>query len=164
MTDATDRFYTDTPRVGVGVVILRTTRAGQHQYEVLLVRRAKEPAKGMWSLPGGAVELGETVRDAAQREVKEETGLHVEIGAPFTAVDAIIHDEDGTVAFHFVIVEVLAFASPDAVPAPADDIDAVRWTVPEQVADVRPLTEQVPPVVQMAVGLLDAGIVRRPAV
>lgn len=154
MSDRSGRFYPQAPRVGVGVVIIRETEAR----EVLLVRRGKEPAKGMWSVPGGGVELGETIAGAARREVREETGLDVDIGPVITAVDAIYHDDDGEVSFHYVIVDVLAFAAPDATPVPADDADDAQWVSVDEVATVAPLTEKVPAVVRRAAALIEAGL------
>lgn len=156
MSDRSDRFYPKAPRVGVGVVIIRETDGRQ----VLLVLRGKEPAKGMWSVPGGSLELGETVSEAAEREVQEETGLDVEIGPVITAVDAIYREEK-EISFHYVIVDVLAFAAPDATPVPADDADAVQWVAVDEVASVEPLTENLPAVVQQAVAMIDAGLVER---
>lgn len=156
MSDRFDQSYPKAPRVGVGVVLIRET----DERQVLLVLRGKEPAKGMWSVPGGSVELGETISEAAAREVREETGLDVEIGPVVTAVDAIYCDDD-EISFHYVIVDVLAFAAPDAVPVPADDADAVQWVSVDEVASVEPLTENLPAVVQQAVALIDAGLVER---
>ena len=152
---ADNRFYPDAPRVGVGVVVLRR----RESWEVLLVRRAKAPARGMWSLPGGGVEVGETIAEAARREVWEETGLEVQPSRPFTAVDAIHRDAAGRVAFHYVIVEVVARVPPEAEATPRSDVDAVRWAPVEALAEVRPLTPRVPEVVRLAVRLVEAGFV-----
>lgn len=154
MSDRSERFYPKAPRVGVGVVIIRET----DERQVLLVQRGKEPAKGMWSVPGGSVELGETISEAAHREVREETGLEIDIGPVITAVDAIFRDDDEEISFHYVIVDVLAFAAPDAAPVPADDADAAQWVSVDDVASVQPLTEKVPAVVRQAVALIDAGL------
>ena len=79
------RTYPERPVVGVGAVILDDDR-------VVLVKRAHPPLQGEWSLPGGVVELGETLRDAVAREVLEETGLDVEVGALVEVVDRVLHD------------------------------------------------------------------------
>lgn len=154
MSDRTERFYPKAPRVGVGVVVIRET----DERQVLLVLRGKEPAKGKWSVPGGSVELGETISEAAAREVHEETGLDVEIGSVITAVDAIYRDGD-EISFHYVIIDVLAFAGADAAPVPADDADDAQWVSVDEVASVEPLTENLPVVVQQAIALIDAGLV-----
>jgi ADP-ribose pyrophosphatase YjhB (NUDIX family) len=93
--------------VGITVVIFRD----RSQTEVLLVQRGKEPAKGRWALPGGSIEWGETIAQAATREVLEETGLRVTVPddeAAFTALDVISPPEEGAPGFHYVLVAVAA--------------------------------------------------------
>ena len=94
------RQYPDRPIVGVGAVVLVDGK-------VLLVKRAHEPLQGEWSLPGGGVEVGETLREACAREVREETGLTVEVGAAIDVFDRIMRDADGGVRYHFVLVDYL---------------------------------------------------------
>src|SRR3954465_398020 len=92
------RAFPERPIVGVGAVILDGD-------SVLIVRRAHEPLKGEWSLPGGAVEVGETLREAIAREGLEETGLAVAGGAVVEVLDRIRRDPDGRVRFHYVLVD-----------------------------------------------------------
>jgi 8-oxo-dGTP diphosphatase len=98
------RAYPNRPIPGVGAVVLR--EIGE-RIEVLLIRRASEPMAGGWSLPGGAIELGETIREACVRETLEETGLTVEALAEVETVDIIQRDEMGRVQYHYVVVDIL---------------------------------------------------------
>ena len=107
------------PRVGVGVVVLR-------HGSVLIVRRAKPPGIGEWSLPGGSQELGETLFEAAAREVREETGVTVAPTRVLAAVDNIVRSDTGEIAFHYAIVDIVAdWRSGD--PTPQDDVSEACW-------------------------------------
>ncbi|MFP5277136.1 MAG: NUDIX hydrolase [Acidobacteriota bacterium] len=112
------REYPSAPLVGVGAVIVDHGR-------VLLVRRGKEPLKGHWTLPGGALELGEPLLEGAVREVLEETGLVVE---PVELVELLdrIHQVEDRIQFHYVIADYLCRVTGGALQA-ASDADAVRW-------------------------------------
>ena len=113
------RRYPDAPIAAVGVIIRRDDR-------IVLVRRAKEPAKGLWTFPGGAVELGESLHEAARREALEETGLRVAVGEVATVFDKVARDEAGRVLYHYVIVDY--FAEPlGGELRPSDDVDDARW-------------------------------------
>src|SRR3989344_7448935 len=94
------REYPERPMVGVGGVVIRDTR-------VLLVQRASEPLAGQWSLPGGAVELGETLEEAVVRELKEETGLTVRLVKLVEAFERIIRDDSGRPRYHYVLLDYL---------------------------------------------------------
>ena len=113
------RSYPDRPIVGVGAVVLDGGR-------VLLVRRANEPSKGEWSLPGGAVELGESLEDAVVREIREETGLDVEVGRVVEVLDRVRRDADGRVEYHYVIVDYACTLRGGQLAAGTDAAD-VRW-------------------------------------
>jgi ADP-ribose pyrophosphatase YjhB (NUDIX family) len=92
------REYPESPIVGVGGVIFDGS-------SVLLAKRGQEPAKGTWSLPGGAVELGEKVVDALKREILEETGTEIEVGGLIRVLDRILQDEGKKIRYHYVIVD-----------------------------------------------------------
>jgi len=110
------RRYPAAPVIGIGAVILMS------ETSVVLVRRAQEPLAGRWSLPGGAVELGETLRAAVAREVLEETGLVVDVGPVVELVDHIDVDQEGKVTYHFVIVDYLCSPRGGTL-RPGDDVD-----------------------------------------
>ena len=95
------RTYPDRPIVGVGAVVFRGN-------EVLLIRRGKPPRMGDWSLPGGMQEIGETVFEAAAREVQEETGVTISDIALIDVVDSITLDDEARVQFHYTLIDVVA--------------------------------------------------------
>ena len=95
------REYPSSPIVAVGVIIREGDR-------IVLARRGKEPAMGLWTFPGGAVELGESLGDAARREAWEETGLRIEVGEVAIVLDHVVRDDGGRVRYHYVIVDYFA--------------------------------------------------------
>jgi len=118
--------YPACPVVGVGAVVLDGDR-------VLLIKRGHEPLKGQWSLPGGGVELGETLEAAIVREVREETGLAVEVGPMVEVLDRITRDAGGNVEHHFVLVDFVCRATGGAHQS-ASDADAAEWVPLEHLA------------------------------
>ena len=122
------RLYPERPVVGVGVVVLRGD-------QVLLVRRAKQPRQGEWSLPGGAQEIGETVFEAGRREVLEETGISVEVRGLLGVVDSIQPDDMERIRYHFTLVDVLAVWISGEAQA-ATDAAKVAWFQRTAVPDL----------------------------
>ena len=117
------REYPESPLVGVGAVIV------EHRHEdrrVLLIRRGQPPLLGEWSLPGGVLECGETLRNAAVREAHEETGLLVETGELLGVYERVIRGDDGRVRYHYVLIDFLCRAVGGDLKAGSDAAD-VRW-------------------------------------
>ena len=131
------RGYPDAPRVAVGAVVF-------HDDCILLVRRGKPPADGQWALPGGTVELGETLTQAAEREIREETGIRVAAQEPIYVFDMVERDPEGRVRFHYVIVDFAARYLGGELHAGDDAADA-RWVSEAELKqlDVSPSTRQL---------------------
>ncbi len=91
-----------------------------------MIKRGKPPAQGLWSVPGGSIELGETIFQAAQREVLEETGLNCQPYSVYDAIDAIYKDDSGTLQYHYVILYVAATCQED-LPIAMDDALEAKW-------------------------------------
>ena len=126
------RRYPKRPVVGVGAVII-------DRYRILLEKRKNEPSKGKWSVPGGLVELGESVEEAVVREVQEETGLEVDEPRLVDVVNYVSLGEKGAVIYHYVILDYLVAVRSGKVKA-ASDADALRW-VPFNEVEEYDLTE-----------------------
>ena len=117
MTD--DRRYPKRPLVGVGAIMLRRDR-------ILMAQRGKEPLKGWWSLPGGAVEVGESLKNAVCREVREETGLEIEPLGVMEIFERIMHDDAGAPEYHYVLIDYVCRVIGGKL-FPGDDVCAVDW-------------------------------------
>ncbi|MBV9574770.1 MAG: NUDIX hydrolase [Acidobacteriales bacterium] len=131
------REYPLAPVVGVGAVIVEHDRA-------LLVKRRHAPLADAWSIPGGALELGETIRDALVREVREETGLSVEVADLLGIFDRIIRDAKGEILYHYILIDFLCRITGGECRA-RDDAKEIRWftldeittlSLPEDTAEV----------------------------
>jgi 8-oxo-dGTP diphosphatase len=120
------RPYPERPVVGVGAVVLDSDR-------VLLVKRGHAPLKGHWSLPGGAVEIGETLEQAIAREVLEETGIAIEVGPIVEVLDRISRDVEGQVEHHFVLVDFVARPLGGSLDGGSDADDAA-WVAMSELA------------------------------
>ena len=120
------RQYPERPIVGVGAVIV-------DDGNVVLIRRKYEPLKGHWSLPGGMVEVGETLETALAREMLEETGLTVDVGPVIEVFDRITRDEERRVRYHFVLIDYLCWPAGGTLRA-GSDVDAAVWAEPDALA------------------------------
>ena len=123
-----NRHYPDRPVVGIGVVVWRDDK-------ILLIKRGNPPRAGEWGLPGGMQKLGETIMEAALREVREETGLDVSPLGIVTALDGITRDKAGKVEYHYTIIDVAAH-SPEGKAKAGDDATEVRWVTLDEVEEL----------------------------
>lgn len=139
------RSYPARPIVAVSAAIVRENR-------VLIARRARAPAQGVFTLPGGVVEVGETLREAVQREILEETGLTIEPVALAGYRERIARDRDGKVEQHFVI---LPFAARWIAGEPVlnEELAEVRWLVPSELAGLT-TTEGLAEIVANALAII----------
>jgi 8-oxo-dGTP diphosphatase len=113
------REYPESPLVGVGAVIVQN-------HSVLLIRRGQPPLLGEWSLPGGVLECGETLREAVVREVREETGLAVETGEMLGVYERLIQGDEGRMRYHYVLIDFLCRPVAGSLKAGSDAAD-VSW-------------------------------------
>ena len=122
MAEATEtREYPGSPRVAVGAVVI-------HDGKLWMVCRGMPPAAGLWSIPGGMVELGETLQQAAEREILEETGLVVRAGEPIYSFEIIDRDQQEKVRFHYVIIDLVAdLVGGELQKQGGDDAREARW-------------------------------------
>lgn len=143
-----ERRFPRSPLLGASAAIFREGR-------VLIARRARPPAAGMWSLPGGLVEPGETLAEAVAREVMEETGLDITIVGPADVVEIIEKDGGGAIALHFVVIcHAARWLGGEAICG--DGTDAAEWVTPESLVRYQ-LTRGAAAAIGRAASLLEAG-------
>jgi len=128
-TSGSGGAYPDQPIAAVGAIVFKDNR-------VLLVRRGKPPAEDLWAIPGGRVEVGETLQDAAEREILEETGIVVRALDPVYTFDVIDRDTRGRIRFHYVIVDLIAEYI-RGKPRAGDDAAAARWVPSDELSALK---------------------------
>jgi 8-oxo-dGTP diphosphatase len=135
--DNDKREYPSNPIAAVGTIVLRDGK-------VLLIMRTKEPGAGKWSIPGGKIELGETLFEAAEREVLEETGISVKIDKVVNNYDSIIRDERGEIKYHYFLVYCTA-GYIEGEPQISDESSEVVWTDIDDVdgLDMNPVLKNI---------------------
>ena len=129
LSPRSDGSYPAQPRVAVGAIVFKDNK-------VLLVRRGKPPAEDLWAIPGGRVEIGETLQEATEREILEETGITIRALKPVYTFDVIDQDARGRTRFHYVIVDLRA----DYIrgePRAGDDATAARWVASDELAALK---------------------------
>lgn len=120
------RIYPDQPQIAVGAVVF-------HEDKILLVHRRNPPGQGIWAIPGGKVRLGETLQQAAQREILEETGIVIQAKEPIFTFDMIDRDSSGRPRYHYVIIDLMATYLHGKLTA-GDDAQSAKW-VSEKVME-----------------------------
>lgn len=120
--------YAQQPRPAVGAVVFKDDR-------VLLVQRGRPPARGQWAIPGGSIQLGESLQAAAEREILEETGITIKATEPVYTFDAIVRDDHGQIQYHYVIVDLAADYVQGEL-APGDDAADARWVAADELASL----------------------------
>jgi 8-oxo-dGTP diphosphatase len=137
----TKREYPDAPLVGVGAIIIERNR-------IVMVKRGHPPLAGEWSIPGGVLELGETLRQGAAREALEETALTIEVGELLGVFDRVVRDPEGRTRYHFVLVDFLCRRLAGELHA-AGDADEAHWFTHEEVRELS-LAEDTADVIKLA--------------
>jgi 8-oxo-dGTP diphosphatase len=161
-SDTIQREYPSRPVVGIGAVITIAAAdrgslgvdASAFERGVVLIKRRFAPLAGEWSLPGGAVEVGETLEAAVAREVAEETGLTVEVGPVIEVFDRIMRDEAGRAQYHFVLIDYVCRAVGGSL-RPGSDVSEASVADPDDLEPYR-LTDKARSVIARALEIIDA--------
>lgn len=140
------REYPSQPIVGVAAVVLRDA-------DILLVRRGREPAKGTWGLPGGVVELGETLAQAVRRELQEECAVEIEVGPVVGVFEPMQRDLDGRLQYHYVVIDLLA-RHLAGEPRADDDAEDARWIALDQL-DSLPMQQETREIIRRAAAMAE---------
>ena len=119
---------TTSPALAVGAIVV-------DKGAILLVKRDREPARGEWSLPGGRVEMGETLREALVREVREETGIDIDVDGLIGVAERVVRSDEGDIAFHYVILDYVCTARSTGLK-PGDDAADARWVPVTDLAEM----------------------------
>jgi len=137
MASDVNRVFPKMPLVGVGVVVKK-------ENTVLLVKRANEPKKGLWAIPGGLIKLGESVQAAAMREVLEECAISIHLQDVISVVDLIDKDDEGKIKYHFVLIDFVAQYAGGELQADSDALDAA-WVPMDKLDqfDIPEITRKV---------------------
>jgi ADP-ribose pyrophosphatase YjhB (NUDIX family) len=143
------REFPEVPLVGVGAIIIEDAR-------VVLVKRRHPPLQDEWSIPGGVLEVGELVREAAVREAREETGLTVEAGELLGVYDRVLRDADKRVQYHYVLIDFLCRRVAGEIAA-ASDASEVRWFSREELPGLK-LAEDTVDVIRKGFAKLRVGV------
>ena len=141
MAPLDNRRYPQRPIIGVGALILKRDR-------ILMAQRGKEPLKGSWSLPGGALETGESLADGVRREVREETGLDIRPLGVLEIFERIMRDASGAPEYHYVLIDYMCRIVGGTL-APGDDVCAVEWVRRRDLAGLE-ITEGTLAVIEKA--------------
>ena len=131
------REYPEHPIASVAACVLKGDR-------VLVIKRANPPSQGLWSVPGGVIELGETFQGAAKRELDEECGIEIEAGRVFHVENLVVPDETGRIRFHYVVTYLVARYIGGEVHPGSDALD-VRWATGKELTslDVNPVVRDI---------------------
>lgn len=134
--ESNEREYPERPIASMAACVFEDDK-------ILIVKRANPPSQGMWSLPGGMIELGETIQEATKREVEEECGIEIDVGDVLHAENLIVPDEKGDIRFHYVVTYLLAYYR-NGEASPGSDATDIKWVKSEELSkfDMNPVVQE----------------------